>query len=106
MWERGDACLPQGCRQGGKGIDWLLTLIRAFVPRACLFPASSAWVAVIKSLLPSPQALPCSRWYSKPWSTVNSHQLRLGVCADSPRGIPGAVSTTLCTPLFFFSFLG
>lgn len=75
------------------------------MPRACLFPASSAWVAVIKSLLPFPQALPCSRWYSKPWGTVNSHQLRLGVCADSLRGIPGAVSTTLCTPLFFFFFL-
>lgn len=105
MWEGSNICLPKGHCEGGRGIDQLLTLIRAFVPRACLFPASSAWVGVIKSLLPSPQTLPCSGWHSKLWETVNSHQLWLGVCADSLRGIPGAVSTTLGTPLSF-SFLG
>lgn len=49
------------CPRGVVGaVDQLLTLIRASVPRACLFPTSSSWVGVIKSLLPSPQALPCS----------------------------------------------
>lgn len=49
------------CLRGVVGaVDQFLTLIRASVPRACLFPASSACVGVIKSLLPSPQALPCS----------------------------------------------
>lgn len=104
MWEGGNICLPEGHCQGGRGIDWLLTLIRAFVPRACLFPASSAWVGVIKSLLPSPQTLPCSGWHSKLWETVDSQQLQLDVCAGNLRGIPGAVSTTLGTPLPF-SFL-
>lgn len=36
---------------------------------------------------------------------MNSHQLWLGVCADSLRGIPGAVSTTLGTPLPFLSLV-
>lgn len=105
MWEGSNICLPKGHCHGGRGIDQLLTLIRAFVPRACLFPASSAWVSVIKSLLPSPQTLPCSGWHSKLWETVNSHQLWSGVCADRLRGIIGAVSITLGTPLSS-SFLG
>lgn len=79
MWEGSNICLPKGHCQGGREIDWLLTLIRAFVPRACLFPASSAWAGVIKSLLPSPQTFPYSEWHSKLWEMVNLHQLQLGV---------------------------
>lgn len=69
---RGNSYLPKGHCWGSRGTDQLLALIRASVPRACLFPTSNTLVDVTKSLMPSPQALPhSSRWRSKPWGTVN-----------------------------------
>lgn len=73
------------------------------MPRACLFPASSAWFGV---MLPSPQAPLALRPVAfKAMGQDEFTPLAVGCLPDSPRGIPGAVSTTLCTPLSF-SFLG